>query len=100
MSIDASGYTSAQLEGVIRRFKRQALHAHRLSFRHPATGEAVLLPLCALFLGIAYGPYNPASAHVLADITTDQSRPLVFSIKQLGVPIGGMFSNGPGRMRP
>ena len=32
---------SKQLEGVIRRFKRQALHAHRLSFRHPATGEAI-----------------------------------------------------------
>ena len=57
-----------------------------------ATGESILLPLCALFLGIAYGPYNPASAHVLADITTDQSRPLVFSIKQLGVPVGGMLA--------
>ncbi len=57
-----------------------------------ASGEVLLLPLCAVFLGIAYGPYNPASAHVLAEITTEKSRPLVFSIKQLGVPIGGMLA--------
>ena len=57
-----------------------------------ASGELLALPLCALFLGVAYGPYNPASAHVLAEITTEKSRPLVFSVKQLGVPIGGMLA--------
>jgi len=57
-----------------------------------ASGELLMLPLCALFIGMAYGPYNPASAHVLAAITTEKSRPLVFSVKQLGVPIGGMLA--------
>ncbi len=57
-----------------------------------AAGEVLLLPLSALFIGMAYGPYNPASAHVLAEITTEKSRPLVFSVKQLGVPIGGMLA--------
>ena len=32
---------SSELEQVIRAFRRQALHARRLSFEHPATGEPV-----------------------------------------------------------
>lgn len=32
---------SAELEQAIRKFKRQALHAWRLGFAHPATGEAL-----------------------------------------------------------
>ncbi|MCK4707314.1 MAG: hypothetical protein KAU21_01765, partial [Gammaproteobacteria bacterium] len=32
---------SAELEQLIRSFKRQALHAHRLSFAHPVSGEAL-----------------------------------------------------------
>mgnify|MGYP002635208929 CR=1 FL=1 len=33
--------TGAQLEQAIRHFKRQALHAFRLSFEHPVSGEAL-----------------------------------------------------------
>ena len=46
----------------------------------------------AVLLGCAYGPFNPASAHVLAGVSTPQWRPLVFSIKQAGVPLGGMLA--------
>ena len=45
--------------------------------------------LSALLLGLSYGPFNPASAHVLAGISTPRWRPLVFSVKQTGVPLGG-----------
>ncbi|MFQ6024473.1 MAG: MFS transporter, partial [Acidiferrobacterales bacterium] len=43
----------------------------------------------AILLGLAYGTFNPASAHVLNKISTNRSRPIIFSIKQTGVPLGG-----------
>jgi len=46
----------------------------------------------ALALGCAYGPYNPASAHVLARASSPAWRPLVFSVKQTGVPLGGALA--------
>ena len=46
----------------------------------------------ALILGCAYGPFNPASAHVLWRLSTPRWRPLVFSIKQTGVPLGGALA--------
>ena len=45
--------------------------------------------LCAIFLGVAYGPMNPASAPVLLSVTDSNSRALMFSIKQSGVTVGG-----------
>ena len=51
-----------------------------------------LLLLSAALLGCAYGPFNPASAHVLSGLATERWRPLVFSVKQLGVPLGGMIA--------
>jgi MFS family permease len=46
----------------------------------------------AVVLGCAYGPFNPASAHVLWRLSTPRWRPLVFSIKQTGVPLGGALT--------
>jgi MFS family permease len=46
----------------------------------------------AVVLGSAYGPFNPASAHVLWRLSTPRWRPLVFSIKQTGVPLGGALT--------
>jgi MFS family permease len=43
-------------------------------------------------LGLAYGPFNPASAHVLAGLATRRWRPFVFSVKQTGVPLGGALA--------
>ena len=45
--------------------------------------------LCAIFLGIAYGPINPANAPVLLAITNRGNRAFMFSIKQSGVTVGG-----------
>ena len=45
--------------------------------------------LCAILLGIAYGPMNPASAPILLSVTDSNSRALMFSIKQSGVTVGG-----------
>lgn len=46
----------------------------------------------AVLLGCAYGPFNPASAHVLWRLSTPQWRPFVFSLKQTGVPLGGALT--------
>ena len=46
----------------------------------------------AVVLGCAYGPFNPASAHVLWRLSTPRWRPLVFPIKQTGVPLGGALT--------
>ncbi|MFQ5760565.1 MAG: MFS transporter [Acidiferrobacterales bacterium] len=57
-----------------------------------ALATPVAAMVSAVLLGCAYGPFNPASAHVLAGVSTPQWRPLVFSIKQAGVPLGGILA--------
>jgi MFS family permease len=48
--------------------------------------------ISAVLLGMAHGPFNPASAHVLVKVSTPEWRPLIFSIKQTGVPLGGALA--------
>ncbi|MFW6077163.1 MAG: MFS transporter, partial [Hyphomicrobiales bacterium] len=51
------------------------------------------LPTIALgsgLIGFAYGLTNPSAAHLLAKRTTLRNRSFVFSIKQTGVPVGGV----------
>lgn len=60
-----------------------------------ATEGGALLALAvagALVIGFGYGPVTPASSHILARTTPPERRNLVFSIKQTGVPIGGMLA--------
>ncbi len=42
----------------------------------------------AVLLGLGYGPVNPASTHILARVAPPARRPLFFSIKQTGMPVG------------
>lgn len=46
----------------------------------------------ALVLGFGYGPITPASSHLLARTTPAHRMSLVFSIKQTGVPLGGVLA--------
>lgn len=46
----------------------------------------------ALCIGLGYGPITPASSHLLALNTPPHRAGLVFSIKQTGVPVGGMLA--------
>jgi predicted MFS family arabinose efflux permease len=50
-----------------------------------------LFLLSALLTGLAYGPTTPASSHILARHTPAQFLSLSFSIKQTGVPLGGLL---------
>jgi len=54
-----------------------------------------LLPLVALgavFIGLGYGPITPASSQMLARTTDPKHYSVVFSIKQTGVPLGGVVA--------
>ena len=46
--------------------------------------------LASLVIGLAHGLTNPSAAHLLARHTHSHNRGLVFSLKQTGVPLGGM----------
>ena len=62
-----------------------------ICFAQAALGWALV---SAIVLGCAYGPFNPASAHVLWQLSTPRWRPFVFSVKQTGVPLGGALAGG------
>lgn len=46
----------------------------------------------AILIGVGYGPITPASSHILIRSTPPRQLSLVFSIKQTGVPLGGMMA--------
>lgn len=46
----------------------------------------------AFFVGLGYGLTNPPSSHMLMKVTNERNRNLVFSIKQTGVPLGGVIA--------
>ena len=76
-----------------------AIRLSQISLVLSATG----LVLCALpwpttiiigafLIGIGYGPVTPASSHLLVKTTPPERMSLVFSLKQTGVPVGGMLA--------
>lgn len=48
--------------------------------------------VAAFLIGLGYGPITPASSHLLAKTTPAHRMSLVFSIKQTGVPVGGVLA--------
>jgi len=46
----------------------------------------------AFVIGLGYGPITPASSHLLVRSTAPRHMSLVFSIKQTGVPLGGLLA--------
>jgi len=46
----------------------------------------------ALLLGAGYGPITPASSEILARTTPPERYAMVFSVKQTGVPVGGVVA--------
>ena len=57
-----------------------------------ALASPVAAILSAALLGMAHGPFNPASAQILVKVASPRWRPLIFSIKQTGVPLGGALA--------
>lgn len=57
-----------------------------------ATANLALIVLASLAMGIGYGLNNPASSQILMRVAPPERRNFVFSVKQAGVPIGGMLA--------
>lgn len=57
-----------------------------------ATGNLAFVALGSAFIGAGLGPATPASSHILSRTTPRHLQPLVFSIKQTGVPLGGALA--------
>ncbi|GIK82480.1 MAG: MFS transporter [Alphaproteobacteria bacterium] len=57
-----------------------------------ATGNVWALLIAALLIGAGYGPGAPLSSAVLAHHTKPEWRGLVFSVRQSGIPIGGLLA--------
>lgn len=57
-----------------------------------ATGSLAAIALSAILLGIAYGATAPSSTHLLVPRTPPQHVNVVLSLRQIGVPLGGMLA--------
>ena len=57
-----------------------------------AIGVPELRPVAALASGFGYGPITPASSQILARTTSPARMGFVFSLKQTGVPFGGLLA--------
>jgi MFS family permease len=57
-----------------------------------AGANAALLLACGLLVGAAHGLVNPASSTILAVAAPAGMRSMIFSIKQTGVPAGGVIA--------
>jgi MFS family permease len=55
-----------------------------------AVPSVPVMALGALFLGFGYGMTNPSATQILMRLTPTHARNFVFSVKQTGVPFGGM----------
>ncbi|MDX3908061.1 MAG: MFS transporter [Pigmentiphaga sp.] len=58
-----------------------------------SSAQLALMLAGALILGLGYGPITPASSHLLAQTSSPRHMALIFSLKQTGVPLGGMLAS-------
>jgi len=56
------------------------------------TGDLTFLILSGALIGLGFGGSTPASAQILSQITPPRLAPLLFSIKQTGIPIAGILA--------
>ncbi|MGZ9810282.1 MFS transporter [Pseudoroseicyclus sp. H15] len=89
-------FASLVSANVVRRFggartSQMALGAMGLGALCVAAGAVWLLVPGLVLMGLAYGLPNPAASHLLRLFTPPARRNLLFSIKQGGVPFGGML---------
>lgn len=74
------------------RQSQAALVAFALACGSAASGSLIGLMLAGLLLGVGYGLINPATSHLLARVAPPERRNIVFSLKQTGVPLGGVLA--------
>jgi MFS family permease len=74
------------------RFSQIAMLACALGLSFCVGGHWLWFVLSALVFGLGYGPTTPASSYILSRHTPARMWSLVFSIKQTGVPLGGVLA--------
>ncbi len=57
-----------------------------------STPSLCVVALGAFFVGLGYGPTTPASSHILVRSTPSSMIAVTFSLKQTGVPLGGVIA--------
>lgn len=57
-----------------------------------ATASLAAIAAGSVLMGLAYGLPNPAASHLLMRFASARRRNLVFSLKQTGVPLGGVLA--------
>jgi MFS family permease len=55
-------------------------------------GELLVFVVSAALIGLASSVSTPASSHLLARYSPPKYAPLIFSVKQTGVPVGGLMA--------
>ena len=55
-------------------------------------GHLVLFAISAAIIGLGMSVSTPASSHILSRYAPPRMAPVVFSLKQTGVPVGGMLA--------
>ncbi len=74
------------------RISQLACVASALGLLLVATAQIGGVALGAIAIGLGYGLPNPAAAHILVKSGASKHRNLIFSIKQTGVPLGGVLA--------
>jgi MFS family permease len=98
-AIYASGMIASASAGtLIARFgpvkvEQLALACYAIALLLLVTANMWLAAVASLIIGVGYGVQNPASAQILSKATPPHRRSLIFSIKQAGVPLGGVIAS-------
>lgn len=58
-----------------------------------ATGRLEWMVVGSLVIGVGYGWQNPAASQLLAGVVRPHTRNIVYSLKQAGVPLGGVVAS-------
>ncbi|CZT37460.1 MFS transporter [Rhizobium sp. 9140] len=97
--IYASGMISSAVAGtLVQRFgpvriEQAALGCFIFGCIGIATAMIGLIVIGSLLIGIGYGLNNPAASEMLSRVTPPARRNIVFSLKQSGVPLGGILAS-------
>lgn len=98
-AIYASGmFASASAGTLIARYgpvriEQLALVCYAIALVMLISANPWIAAIASLVIGIGYGVQNPASAQILGKVTPRHRRSLIFSIKQAGVPLGGVIAS-------
>ena len=87
-----------RMEGISKRYGgvralQAVLLATCLMLLFAAGGSVAWLAIAAVVLGLAYGAAAPASTHLLVPHTPPRVFNMVMSLRQIGVPLGGVLGS-------